>query len=77
MKYVTAKELREKLALIPDDTKIAIKQKTNDGDSLYLDLKYENVKDKFMDGIFYLHSPVLDFIIEGEKEQIKEETTLW
>lgn len=77
MVYVTAKELREKLALVPDETRIAIKQKTDDGDTLYFDLKYQQVTDKNFKGIFYLTSQGLDYVIEGEKEQIKEETRLW
>ena len=44
MTYLTAKELREKLATMPDDTKIVINARTNDGDNLYFDLKYGTVK---------------------------------
>lgn len=77
MTYVTAKELREKLALVPDETRIAIKQKTNDGDSLYFDLKCQKVTDKNLKHIFFLTSQGLDYVIEGEKEQIKEEASLW
>lgn len=77
MTYVTAKELREKLALVPDETRIAIKQKTNGGDSLYFDLKCQKVTDKNLKHLFFLTSQGLDYVIEGEKEQIKEEASLW
>ena len=77
MEYLTAKKLREKLALVPDDAKIAIKQKTDDGDCLYFDLKCQKVTDKNLNHLFFLTSQGLDYVIEGEKEQIKEETRLW
>lgn len=77
MTYLTAKDLREKLATLPDETRIAIKQKTNDGDSLYFDLKCQKVTDKNFKHLFFLTSQGLDYIIEGEKEQLKEEVTPW
>lgn len=76
MTYLTAKELREQLATIPDDTKIVIKARTNDGDSLYFDLNYDTVKDNFMGGILFLNSKGLDLVIEAEKEEIRGEL-LW
>lgn len=77
MTYLTAKDLREKLATLPDETRIAIKQKTNDGDSLYFDLKCQKVTDKNFKHLFFLTSQGLDYVIEGEKEQLKEEVAPW
>lgn len=77
MTYLTAKELREKLATIPDDTKITIKAKNNDGDNLYFDLTTNTVQDKFLGGILYLNSEGLDLVTEAEKEQIREEAEPW
>lgn len=77
MNYLTAKELRERLATLPDDTKITIKQKTSDGNNLYLDLTYDFIQDKFLGGILYLNSNGLDLTIEAEKEQIREEAEPW
>ena len=77
MKHLTAKELRERLALLPDDTKIAIQQKTNDGCSLYFDIKHTARKLKGIGPVLYLHSQGLDLTIEADKEMIKEEAEPW
>lgn len=77
MTYLTAKDLREKLATLPDDTKITIKARTTEGDSLYFDLTTEAVQDKYLGGILYMNSEGLDLTIEAEKEQLKEEVAPW
>ena len=71
MGYLTAKDLREKLALVPDDTRVSIRAKTCDGDNLYFDLEYDTMDDKFLGGICYLRSEGLDLTIEADMENIR------
>lgn len=77
MTYLTAKDLKEKLATLPDDTKIAIKNQQETSHNLYFDLKLDTVKLDNIGEVITLQSPGFDETIQFEKEQLKEEVAPW
>lgn len=74
MVYLTVGDLKRILGKYDDDSRIAVKARTRDGDSLYYDLKCNNTSNM---NTLYFHSEGLDLTIESDIEMLKEELKLW